>query len=183
MSTTPFFYRCRVFTPRGTPCAPPLRVTHRTASNFNFPLPRTPSPPPPLPTLNVVNTTKDADRMTSLWMPSNDVMCIHPGDEPVMGQQAVARSWRLLFRSGDSRFSSSVIKVSICLRKADCASGMCRFPFQAHALVVSWWYFMDDMFRVAATTSASEEGLEEPLDARCSTLEQQSLRAGHGVFS
>ncbi|CAN0081905.1 unnamed protein product, partial [Ectocarpus sp. 13 AM-2016] len=43
-------------------------------------------------------------------MPSNDVMCIHPGDEPVLGQQAVARSWRSLFRSGDGRFSSSVIK-------------------------------------------------------------------------
>lgn len=50
--------------------------------------------------------------MTSLWMPSNDVMCIHPGDEPVLGHQAVARSWRSLFRSGDSRFSTSVIKVS-----------------------------------------------------------------------
>jgi len=49
--------------------------------------------------------------MESLWMPSNDVMCIHPGDEPVLGQQAVARSWRSLFRSGDSRLSSSVIKV------------------------------------------------------------------------
>lgn len=48
-------------------------------------------------------------------MPSNDVMCIHPGDEPVLGQQAVARSWRSLFRSGDSRFSSSVIKVLACL--------------------------------------------------------------------
>lgn len=55
--------------------------------------------------------TQDADRMASLWMPSNDVMCIHPGDEPVLGQQAVARSWRSLFRSGDGRFSSSVIKV------------------------------------------------------------------------
>lgn len=56
--------------------------------------------------------------MTSLWMPSNDVMCIHPGDEPVVGQQAVARSWRSLFRSGDSRFSSSIIKVfSMCVCK------------------------------------------------------------------
>ncbi|CAB1116284.1 unnamed protein product [Ectocarpus sp. CCAP 1310/34] len=55
-------------------------------------------------------TAKDADRMASLWMPSNDVMCIHPGDEPVLGQQAVDRSWRSLFRSGDGRFSSSVIK-------------------------------------------------------------------------
>lgn len=63
------------------------------------------------PALNTANATQDADRMTSLWMPSNDVMCIHPGDEPVVGQQAVARSWRSLFRSGDNRFSSSVIKV------------------------------------------------------------------------
>lgn len=58
--------------------------------------------------------TQEADRMTSLWMPSNDVMCMHPGDEPVVGQQAVARSWRSLFRSGDDRFSSSIIKVLVC---------------------------------------------------------------------
>lgn len=59
--------------------------------------------------------------MASLWMPSTDVMCIHPGDEPVLGQQAVARSWRSLFRSGDGRFSSSVIKVRSAIEKCACS--------------------------------------------------------------
>ncbi|CAN0437441.1 unnamed protein product, partial [Laminaria digitata] len=55
-------------------------------------------------------TAKDPDRMASLWMPSNDVMCVHPGDGPIKGHQAVSRSWRSLFSSGDGRFSTSIIK-------------------------------------------------------------------------
>lgn len=54
-------------------------------------------------------TLKDAERMEALWLPSRDVMCIHPGDEPIMGHKAVTRSWRSLFLAGDHRFTSSVI--------------------------------------------------------------------------
>ena len=64
-----------------------------------------------MPPFCLCRARQDADRMASLWLPSNDVMCIHPGDEPVTGHQAVSRSWRSLFSSGDARFSTSVIKV------------------------------------------------------------------------
>lgn len=98
-----------------------------------------PAPPPKK------KTEQDADRMEALWMPSNDVMCIHPGDEPVLGQQAVARSWRSLFRSGDSRFSSSVIKVLASVASIG-TPRLC-----AHAV---WW---GSVGRVGVTRGATHE--------------------------
>lgn len=50
--------------------------------------------------------------MKALWLPSREVMCIHPGDEPVLGHKAVSQSWKALFASDDNRFSSSIISVS-----------------------------------------------------------------------
>lgn len=50
--------------------------------------------------------------MKALWLPSRDVMCVHPGDEPIVGHSAVSKSWKSLFSAGGRRFPGSVISVS-----------------------------------------------------------------------
>ncbi|CAN0256788.1 unnamed protein product [Discosporangium mesarthrocarpum] len=54
---------------------------------------------------------KDHARMAELWLKTDDILCLHPGDNPVVGYHNVSASWKELFSSGDKRFMSSVIQV------------------------------------------------------------------------
>ena len=38
----------------------------------------------------------DIDLMRSLWADRDDVVCIHPGSEPLRGQATVSRSWSMV---------------------------------------------------------------------------------------
>jgi ketosteroid isomerase-like protein len=40
--------------------------------------------------------TGDLDRMRDLWVPHDQVLCIHPGAAPIHGAAAVMRSWALI---------------------------------------------------------------------------------------
>jgi hypothetical protein len=42
----------------------------------------------------------DLDAMTGLWAPDDDVYCVHPGTELVVGAARVRRSWAAVFASG-----------------------------------------------------------------------------------
>ncbi|KAG5184720.1 hypothetical protein JKP88DRAFT_272044 [Tribonema minus] len=53
---------------------------------------------------------KNADKMASLWLASDAVLCVHPGQEPLVGHEAVTKAWRGMFASGDAAFKSSVVQ-------------------------------------------------------------------------
>ena len=42
----------------------------------------------------------DLDAMTALWADDDDVYCVHPGTELVLGPARVRRSWAAVFASG-----------------------------------------------------------------------------------
>ena len=39
-------------------------------------------------------TTRDADAMDAIWSAREDVTCVHPGWQPLIGRNEVMRSWR-----------------------------------------------------------------------------------------
>lgn len=41
----------------------------------------------------------DLDRMAALWKHGDDVFCVHPGSELILGWDAVRRSWAAVFSS------------------------------------------------------------------------------------
>eukprot|EP00611_Tribonema_gayanum_P014393 TRINITY_DN25769_c0_g1_i1.p1 TRINITY_DN25769_c0_g1~~TRINITY_DN25769_c0_g1_i1.p1 ORF type:complete len:189 (-),score=27.45 TRINITY_DN25769_c0_g1_i1:118-684(-) len=53
---------------------------------------------------------KNADKMASLWLDSDAVLCVHPGQEPLVGHEAVTKAWRGMFASGDAAFKTSVVQ-------------------------------------------------------------------------
>uniref|UniRef100_A0A6V2QU24 UVR domain-containing protein n=1 Tax=Emiliania huxleyi TaxID=2903 RepID=A0A6V2QU24_EMIHU len=42
---------------------------------------------------------RDVEAMRRLWLPSESIVCAHPGHEPIVGFDAVISSWRDIFRS------------------------------------------------------------------------------------
>jgi len=43
--------------------------------------------------------TGDLDLMTSLWLPGDETVCVHPGSEPLRGTAAILRSWAVVMAS------------------------------------------------------------------------------------
>ncbi|WP_370616510.1 nuclear transport factor 2 family protein [Mumia sp. Pv 4-285] len=41
----------------------------------------------------------DLDLMTSLWLPGDDTVCVHPGSAPITGTSAIMRSFAMLMAS------------------------------------------------------------------------------------
>lgn len=55
----------------------------------------------------------DIDLMESLWADREDVVCIHPGSEPVRGRAAVSRSWSMVMaNTGYIQFFLTEVSVS-----------------------------------------------------------------------
>jgi hypothetical protein len=38
--------------------------------------------------------------MMSLWAPSNEILCVHPGSSALMGYQLIQQSWAYIFAGG-----------------------------------------------------------------------------------
>lgn len=55
----------------------------------------------------------DIDLMQSLWSDRDDVVCIHPGAEPLRGRAAVSRSWSMVMaNTGYIQFFLTDVSVS-----------------------------------------------------------------------
>lgn len=55
----------------------------------------------------------DIDLMQSLWADRDDVVCIHPGAEPLYGRAAVSRSWSMVMaNTGYIQFFLTGVSVS-----------------------------------------------------------------------
>jgi SnoaL-like domain/UvrB/uvrC motif len=54
-------------------------------------------------------TRKNSEKMASLWLRSEGVLCVHPGREPLIGFEAVVKAWKGMFSSGDAAFKASVV--------------------------------------------------------------------------
>lgn len=55
----------------------------------------------------------DIDLMQSLWADREDVVCIHPGAEPLHGRPAVSRSWSMVMaNTGYIQFFLTGVSVS-----------------------------------------------------------------------
>lgn len=55
----------------------------------------------------------DIDLMQSLWADRDDVVCIHPGAEPLSGRAAVSRSWSMVMaNTGYIQFFLTGVSVS-----------------------------------------------------------------------
>jgi ketosteroid isomerase-like protein len=53
----------------------------------------------------------DSAAMKALWLPSESVVCVHPGHEPLVGSQAVLDSWREIFETkGSMSISASAVR-------------------------------------------------------------------------
>eukprot|EP00612_Vaucheria_litorea_P000609 CAMPEP_0171458226 /NCGR_PEP_ID=MMETSP0945-20130129/3991_1 /TAXON_ID=109269 /ORGANISM="Vaucheria litorea, Strain CCMP2940" /LENGTH=392 /DNA_ID=CAMNT_0011983995 /DNA_START=137 /DNA_END=1315 /DNA_ORIENTATION=+ len=52
---------------------------------------------------------KSREKMAELWLNSDHVLCIHPGQEPIFGYSNVITTWTKMFSSIDPTFVNSVV--------------------------------------------------------------------------
>jgi len=55
---------------------------------------------------------KDLETMTSLWLQSDCVQCIHPSHKPLVGYKSVMDSWKAMFDSKDRAFQVNTMEPS-----------------------------------------------------------------------
>ena len=46
--------------------------------------------------------TRDADSMDAVWSTRDNVTCIHPGWQPLIGRDSVMKSWRDILRNSEA---------------------------------------------------------------------------------
>lgn len=62
----------------------------------------------------------DLDLMRSLWAPRSDVVCVHPGGEPVRGPESVMRAWAMVMANVDYiQFFLTDVKLAIAPGSGD----------------------------------------------------------------
>ena len=75
--------------------------------------------------------TCDVDMMAALWARS-DVVCIHPGSDPIVGYESVIRSWRNIFSNAlppkvtvtiVKRFNSDELATSVVIEDVSSGTG------------------------------------------------------------
>ncbi|HZK35841.1 MAG TPA: nuclear transport factor 2 family protein, partial [Aeromicrobium sp.] len=56
----------------------------------------------------------DMDLMRSIWASRSDVVCVHPGGEPVRGPESVMRAWAMVMANVDYiQFFLTDVKLAI----------------------------------------------------------------------
>ncbi|MEO9902656.1 MULTISPECIES: nuclear transport factor 2 family protein [Alphaproteobacteria] len=69
-------------------------------------------------------TTRDLSTMKNLWATETHVICIHPGDTPLLGRDAVIESWARIL-SSPVRYSLQCLEPKVYFVNQDLAIVVC----------------------------------------------------------
>jgi len=90
----------------------------------------------------------DAERMASLWLEGPQSCCVHPGNPPIHGHEAVVSSWRGIFsRRGSMEIECvrPVVTVSgstgrvVCYERAEAGPGVALAAVNLFEATASGW--------------------------------------------